>query len=200
MAIDPFFDAEAAVEERPAFVPGERVPLQEFMLEHRQKHKFVKVEGRRGCGDCGGLKKDIWHHGFPSSFNIGGSGRNHFAYQNEKKMWSAFFIEAMDTIGLPRGLGKIHVEGTLTFPTRRMNATGPDQGNFRFSLEKFLGDALEEGGWIKSDNWLTYTFGNLEWRYEKGVRGLQLVFFPDWEPFSPEEIEPERPTLDLGID
>lgn len=153
-------------------------PLEPVILTHRIDHAFKKKpDGKRGCAECGEGKGKIVHHAYPASFNVGGSSRNPFAWQNEKQMFEAFFIDAIEEAGLPKGLGSVNVEGTLTFPTRRI----PDQGNFRFPLEKHLGDALVRGQWIKDDDWSMYTFGNLSHRYEKGVRELELIFFPSWD-------------------
>lgn len=190
---DPFFGGEdpapapARAAKRPAprgpsvaWVPGSGGPLGPVYLEHRLEHEFVKKEdGKRGCATCGEPKKWMGHHAYPASFNAGGSSRNPHAWQNEKKLWMEFFRRELEALGLPTGLGRVMVEGELCFPTRRMNR-GPDQGNYRHPLEKHLGDALVDGGWLADDNWMAYSFGNLGWNYEKGTRWLRLTFFPSW--------------------
>jgi hypothetical protein len=48
-------------------------------------------------------------------------------------------------------------------------------------LEKIVGDALKEGGWLADDRWFPvcmYEFGNLAAVYEKGVSRLRLTVFP----------------------
>ena len=69
----------------------------------------------------------------------------------------------------------------MCFPTRVRR----DQGNYRFILEKALGDALKEGGWLEDDNWALFEFGNLGYVYEKGRSWTEVVIFPSW----PEEAE-----------
>jgi hypothetical protein len=75
---------------------------------------------------------------------------------------------------LPHPMSRVLVEGEVTFPDRIRR----DQGNYRTTIEKFLGDALVEGGWLPDDDWGHYEFGNLERRYEKGVRRVALTLFP----------------------
>lgn len=167
--------------------PGHGGELEPVRVFHRLEHDFEKKpDGKRNCARCGEPKKWIGHHAYPASFNAGGSSRNPHAWQNEKKAWTAYFIELMEAAKLPKGLGRVFVEGTLCFPTKRM-AKGPDQGNYRHPIEKFLGDALQEGGWLQDDNWLAYSFGNLGWQYEKDQRWMELVFLPSWEVPDVEE-------------
>jgi hypothetical protein len=156
-------------------------------LSHVQGHTFrEKPDGKRGCELCGAAKKAMVHHAYPASFNAGGSSKNPHTWQNEKKLWTAFFIEELERTGLPRGLGRVFVEGALTFPTKRMNR-GPDQGNYRHPIEKYLGDALQDGGWLADDNWLAYQMGNLAWRYVKDVRALELTLTGFWDAEDPQE-------------
>jgi len=59
---------------------------------------------------------------------------------------------------VPRGLSCVNARATLQFKQRRRR----DEGNFRVILEKALGDALVEGGWLKDDTAEQYRFGGLE--------------------------------------
>lgn len=145
------------------------------MVEHVRDHSFVKLSSR-GCGVCGRAKTHPEHHGTPPSINVLGSG-NQFLYQAIKKSWQPLLIELLATADLPRPLRGVLVEGEVTFPTRGRR----DQGNFRGPLEKVLGDALMEGGWLEGDEWFPtrrYEFGNLVARYELGVSRLRLMVFP----------------------
>lgn len=129
-----------------------------------------------GCAHCGKAKSHRDHFGQPPSMNIFGSG-DPIVFQGVKKAWHGLLTELLEETALPKGLGHVLVEGEVTFP-RRASANGPDQGNFRAPLEKILGDVLEEGGWLESDNWERYSFGGLEYRYEKGVSRTRLLIFP----------------------
>jgi hypothetical protein len=96
--------------------------------------------------------------GAPPSIRALGSG-NQWAYQNLKHTWQNALADELKTT-LPRGLAHVSVEGECCFP----DAGRRDQGNFRFFLEKALGDALTEGGWLEDDDWSRYEFGGLAYR------------------------------------
>lgn len=102
-------------------------------------------------------------------------GQGHWRrYHTVKKRWQLMLLERLADAELPRSLGRVLVEGTVTFPTRAKH----DQGNYRFVVEKALGDALQHGGYLPDDSWEFYEFGNLHADYEKGVRRTRLVLFP----------------------
>jgi len=162
------------------------------MIEHFRECRFeAKPDGKRGCAKCNLAKGHRAHFGRPESFNEGGSGTNWHAYQGKKRALMSLLSTLIEGTGLPRGLGRVQVEGKMVFG-RRPGAKGPDQGNFRFPLEKALGDALEDGGWLVQDDWTRYQFGNLEYDYLKDVDGFRLMLFPSWP-------EPE-PTPDGQLD
>lgn len=142
-------------------------------LLHVRDHAFVK-QAKRGCGQCGRAKTHIDHMGAPPSLNVGGSGHNHFAYQNTKKAWQALFLQLLEASGLERPLARVTVEGIVCFPIRRVR----DEGNHRFMLEKALGDALVEGGWLANDDWDSYSFGSLQRVHAKGESWTRLTVFP----------------------
>lgn len=149
-------------------------------IRHARDHKFVKEE-QRGCGHrmlddvrCGKAKDAMLHVGTPQSLNMHGSTANAHHYQAIKKHWSARLHELLDWSGLQRGLGYVLVEGQCCFPDRIRR----DQGNFRYLLEKALGDVLTEGGWLDDDSWDFYEFGRLRKTYEKGVSWTALTLYP----------------------
>jgi hypothetical protein len=53
-----------------------------------------------------------------------------------------------------------------------------DQGNFRYFIEKALGDALVAGGWLADDDWDHYEFGGLAKTYERGESWIKLMIMP----------------------
>jgi hypothetical protein len=146
--------------------------LQPVGIEHVKDHAFEKWGGR-SCRSCGQAKTHPDHHGYPPSLNALGDG-NRFAYRNLKVAWETRFLQLLGDTDLPHGLGRVTVEGVITFPTRARR----DQGNYRFLLEKALGDALTAGGWLTDDDWTHYEFGGLQARYEKGVARTELLLFP----------------------
>lgn len=146
--------------------------LEPVTVEVVQHHPFVK-RSTRGCAVCGRAKTHIEHAGAPPSMNVLGSG-NQFVYQAHKKAWQGALTGLLEAAGLPRPLGRVVVEGEVTFPDRRRR----DQGNHRFFVEKALGDALVAGAWLESDDWARYEFGGLVAAYERGVSRTRLMLFP----------------------
>lgn len=134
---------------------------------------------RQGCATCGEAKGDPMHFGAPPSLNVLGSG-DPMHFQAIKERWQALFAAELACSGLPRGLERVMVEGEATFPDR----TRRDQGNYRVLIEKALGDTLVSGGgdiaggWLEDDDWTRYEFGNLAYRYERGVSRTRLWLFP----------------------
>jgi hypothetical protein len=170
-------------------------PLRAYEIVHRLDHKFAKrPEGKKGCAVCGRAKTNMDHVGVPKSLNVHGSGANRFVYQAQKKAWAERLTELLLACGLPRGLGHVHVEGQLCFPDR----TRRDQGNYRFMVEKSLGDALKEGGWLPDDDWSHYEFGGLAYRYEAGVSFTRLMLMPSWEPMALEGRDDLRLPVDVA--
>lgn len=118
------------------------------------------------------MEAEILIAGTPPSLNIFGSGGNHWAYQTHKRNWQERISDALKATDLP-GCSHILVEGQMCFPDRRVR----DQGNYRYLIEKALGDALVRGGWLADDSWSQYEFGGLGYRYEKGQRWTRLILF-----------------------
>lgn len=184
MTVDPFFGPEAEPPDRLWVPPEKRLksppPIE---IEVRRKCHFKKKpEKKRGCLRCGKPKSDRDHMGIPPSFNMGGSGSNRFTYQNTKHAWQSLFIELLTEQRLPKPLGYVEVEGQMGFPDR----TRRDQGNFRILVEKALGDALVEGGWLEDDSWDFYEFGRLAKKYDKGEQWTRLMLISDWPREAPD--------------
>lgn len=156
-------------------------------------HNFVGAKKPYArCGHCGagqdnGISKaflrgdsdavpPMVHHAYPSSMNEGGSGYNHAAYQGAKQAWEAVFARMLLTAGVPSPLSHVLVEGEWTFPQRY--GQGPDQENYRYPCSKYLGDALQLGGWLSNDWWQAFEFGGAAYRLERGVKRLRLMIFP----------------------
>lgn len=161
--------------------PTEGLGEDGWTFVHERDHAFVKGESRGCClvGEdgrrCALGKNRMTHVGVPQSLNVHGSGANRFEYQNQKALWQERLTELLEAVRLPRPLARVEAEATLCFPDRRRR----DQGNFRFILEKALGDALAEGGWIEDDDWAHYEFGALRRAYERGAAWTQVTLFPE---------------------
>jgi hypothetical protein len=156
-------------------------------------HHYVGKRGKRArCEACGaayvnglgeryrrgdpGAVPPMIHHAYPESTRVGGSGSDMHAYQNANIAWQRVFAELLEDVELPRPMARVLIEGEWTFPQRF--GRGPDQENFRYPCSKFLGDALEAGGWLENDWWEAYEFGGATVRFEPHVRRLRLIVFP----------------------
>ncbi len=107
----------------------------------------------------------------PSLNDVAGQG-SRYRWIAAKKRWYGLLQAALVDAGMLPCLS-VYVEGQVTFPNRIKR----DQGNYRAPLEKFLGDALQRGGYLPDDDWAHYQFGDLQAGYEKGVSRTQLVLF-----------------------
>lgn len=96
--------------------------------------------------------------GTPPSFNAIGY-RSHWAVGRRHKLqWQEWLSTALMVAQVPRGLKSVTATAELRFKQRRRR----DEGNFRVILEKALGDALVEGGWLADDTADQFRFGLLE--------------------------------------
>lgn len=134
-----------------------------------------------GCDRCGKPKNDPDHLGAPESFNLFASG-SWEAYQGAKQRWHKVLAPLLKASGLPKGLGRVLVEGECSFD----DAKDRDQGNHRVVIEKALGDVLVEEGYLPADTWERYEFGGLARVEEPGVNRLRLMLFPS-PPAAPAE-------------
>lgn len=110
----------------------------------------------------------------PSMNDIIGQG-SRWRYTSAKSKWGVLLISRINALSIPP-CTRVYVEGQVTFPTR----TKHDQGNYRFLLEKALGDALQSAGVLADDDWDSYEFGGLSKAYEKGVRRTRLMLMPEY--------------------
>ena len=117
------------------------------------------------------MEVELLLDGTPPSLNIFGSGANHWTYQKHKRDWQERIRVALRQSDLPV-CEHVLVEGVMCFPDRRVR----DQGNYRYLIEKALGDVLKEA-WLPDDDWGSYEFGGLAYRYEKGQRWTRLLLF-----------------------
>lgn len=123
----------------------------------------------------------------PPSLNCFGSvgGGTYYLYRRLKKEWQETLGVALMAAGVPRGLGKVSATATMRFATRRKR----DEGNFRYLLEKTLGDTLVNGGWLADDDAAAFTFGAVTFDPELGTPLTVLSL--EVEP--PENL-PSRPS------
>jgi hypothetical protein len=73
---------------------------------------------------------------------------------------------------VPRRLEFVEATACLRFARR---SSRRDEGNYRTPLEKALGDALVNGGWLADDTPDTFRFGRLTFDPERGEPRTQLL-------------------------
>jgi hypothetical protein len=83
----------------------------------------------------------------PPSFNKVGHTGNRWGWSREKKKWQEMIELMLIVEKVPRGLSYVQASATLRFKINRKR----DEGNYRTILEKCLGDALTNGGWLSDD-------------------------------------------------
>lgn len=169
--------------------------LDPYDLTIERDHPFKKKDRNPatgkvppGCAVCGAGKLRRQHLGAPPSMNNGGSGMDRMAFQALKSAWQDAFLAELEACGLPRGLGAVMVEAQIGFPTRAER----DEGNHRWMIEKALGDALVEGGWLESDSFFPvarYSFGGMTGVHSPGRSFTRLTLFPS-------EVAPGEPAQD----
>lgn len=91
-------------------------------------------------------------------------------YHQTKKTWGELLGAELRRANVPT-LTHLYAMGRITFPNRIVR----DQGNYRFMVEKALGDAAQAVGVLVDDNWDLYEFGDLTYRYEKDVRRTEVI-------------------------
>jgi hypothetical protein len=193
-------------------------PLEPVMITIRGHHTYKnRGKGKIGCGhlmangkEC---RKAMFHRdhlSLPLSLNVVGSRGGHQTYRTAKAAWEELWCEQLEASGLPAGwregatpgtpkIQAISVEALLCFPIKRH---ARDQGNFRWFLEKSLGDALVKGygfstgskakgdyewhqvnpgGWLEDDSIYPtrrFDFGGLEIQQTPGEAWTRIVILP----------------------
>lgn len=147
-----------------------------------KKTATCRYKRQNGCATCGAAKSDERHFGEPPSLNFFSfSGLTGPLLSSSKQAWQKLLLDRLRASALPTGLSRVYVSGEVTFPVdarRRDGEYNRDQGNFRVLIEKALGDALEEGGYLPSDGWDRYEFGDLAQRVVAGESATRLTIFP----------------------
>lgn len=102
----------------------------------------------------------------PPSLNAAslGSKGAHMKFHRLKKRWEGMIVITLLEARVPKGLERVHATAVCRFPSRRKR----DEGNFRYLLEKALGDALQLHGCLDDDTPEKYTFGKLVFDPDRG--------------------------------
>lgn len=102
--------------------------------------------------------------GVPPSLNKVGASKSWHAWNRHKKHWQQDVEMWLMAEKMPRNCDYAEVSAVLRFPTRRRR----DQGNFQALLDKAIGDALVNGGWLPDDTPQYYKFAGLVFDEEVG--------------------------------
>ena len=101
----------------------------------------------------------------PSLNGMGFGGRNsHMKLHRLKRKWEGLMQITLLEVRLPKGLSKVRATARLRFPVKRKR----DEGNFRWLLEKALGDVLQSAGHLSDDTPDEFTFTGLDFDPVKG--------------------------------
>lgn len=174
--------------------------IEPVVIEVRGDHAYRnRGKGHSGCGfalssgeECRAAMFAPQHLSLPPSLNVVGSRGGHHTYRAFKEAWEGALRAELVRSGLPAGWVKvdneppsgtpqirtISVEARLCFPVARF---ARDQGNYRWGLEKCLGDALERGGWLNDDCIYPercFDFGGLEIEHRPGQAWTRMMLFP----------------------
>lgn len=122
----------------------------------------------------GAEERRLIYDDVPPSINVIASRGSHWPVTTAKKTWQGICEVLLLTAKLPRPLDAVHATASLRFPVNRVR----DEGNFRWLLEKALGDALVNGGWLADDDPARFTFGALTFEAECGPKRTTIRVSP----------------------
>lgn len=112
-----------------------------------------------------------------NSFGMGSRGAHMKMHRLKKKWINDYFGIVFKEVQLPKGLLRVVATAVCRFPQKRKR----DEGNFRWSLEKFLGDALQQHGHLDDDTADEYTFPKLTFDPTTGTKRT-LITLEVWTP------------------
>lgn len=114
----------------------------------------------------------------PRSINALGTRGSWKARHYGKKALQRELESYLMVHGVPRGCVSAVASAELRFPTKRRR----DEGNYREPLEKALGDALVNGGWLPDDTPEHYRFERLEFVDEPGAAYTRISLMVSLSP------------------
>ena len=112
----------------------------------------------------------------PPSLNAE-KGQHWSRFHRTKQRWQGILAGLLLVGGVPRECDRVYAEASLRFPQHRRR----DEGNFRWMLEKALGDALVAGRWLDDDTGGKFSTGPVTFEAERGpVRTrLKLTYWKE---------------------
>jgi hypothetical protein len=144
---------------------------------------FSSRNGLKVSGEVGII--EVHYDDCPPSLNRVHS-RHWSAFRKEKQRWQRIWAGVLLLEGLPRPLETVFANASMRFPVRRPR----DEGNFRWMLEKALGDALVEGRWLVDDTQERFSTGAVIFESEPGPHRTTLRLTYER---SEDEVHPRGP-------
>lgn len=142
----------------------------------RLAHDLATPHGERAGESAQGhvprVTARIWIGETPPSLNRVAGRR--WEWTKAKRRWQTDLGVLLMAERLPRGLQRVEASAVLTFPTNRRR----DEGNYRSLLEKSLGDALVEGGWLDDDTPDYFAFNAVTFALGSARTTLDLTACP----------------------
>lgn len=129
------------------------------------------------------VQKIVWGD-VPPSLNRQGRSNPHVQARIKKELQLTLEMLLLSA-GLPRDLSRVEAWAMLRFPRAGVRR---DEGNFRWMLEKALGDALKNGRWLHDDTADEFSFYLLRFDKEAGPHRTTLFL----------RYGEEKPLLDLA--
>lgn len=107
----------------------------------------------------------------PPTLNRVGASGGWRVFHNHKSSWQRDIESMLMASSLPRHLQRVEATAVLRFPDRRRR----DSGNFSVVLDKALGDALVNGGWLADDTPDQYRWTNVAFDNDRGPRRTRVL-------------------------
>lgn len=141
---------------------SDRSSLEPVVITLEMQHQFKKKPGTKHvCLACGANRLHPDHGAFSWQSN-GRLMDNRHVRDTTNDLWQEAMVVRLEATGLPRPCKFIEVFGRITFAAPPPARSKRDEDNYRYPLSKFLGDALQKGGWLRDDDWSSFRFRELD--------------------------------------
>src|SRR5262245_19459888 len=160
---------------------GKRIPIRGRSSRTRRRRRTTGSSRRLGTVSESNLIPPVFHENelcilripdTPSSLNKVGQRGSWKATHFHKKRWQEILERYLMMARLPRPLPHfLKVEAELVFPRRHRR----DAGNYQAPLEKALGDALVNGGWLPDDTPRWWSFEELRFAEFPGLNTTIII-------------------------
>lgn len=144
------------------------------ILTHEMDHPFKLKKGTKHVCDTCGANRLHPDHG---CFSWQAQSRlidNRHVRKSTNDLWQEMYVDRLGGLEIPRPCSFIEVAGRISFPSHAKGSR--DEINYMYPIAKFLGDALQRGGWLVDDDWASFRFRELDLAgVTPGVQRLELM-------------------------